>query len=75
MSTNSKTSLNSSKLLQNYNLLRVIINFCSVEDLLSLSLVNKTFFSVVKFFDYKFIDYIEKEYFSEYSNYNYCFCL
>jgi hypothetical protein len=54
---------------KNKNLFKICFDFCDIEDILNLSLVCSKFNKITKFFDYKFEDKIEKNYFSNYSNY------
>lgn len=65
----SKTNNNIVKLFENDNLLKICFDFCDIEDILNLSLVCSKFNKITKIFDYKFEDKIEKNYFSNYSNY------
>lgn len=65
----SKLSLFNKTFFQNDNLLKLVFDFCGVEDILSLSLVNKRFYYLTKSHDYKFLAQMEKEFFSDYSNY------
>ena len=64
-----KTNNNIEKILEKDNLLKICFDFCDIEDILNLSLVCSKFNKITKFFDYKFEDKIEKNYFSNYSNY------
>ena len=55
---------------KNKDLFKICFDFCDIEDILYLSLVSKNFHKMTeKFFDYKFEKEIEKNYFSNYSNY------
>ena len=57
-------------LKNNNNILSFIFDFCDLVDILNLSVVNKRFNNIIKeSFDYKFEEEIEKNYFSDYSNY------
>lgn len=56
--------------LKNEYLFKICFDFCDIEDILYLSLVSKNFHKMTeKNFDYKFEKEIEKNYFSNYSNY------
>ena len=56
--------------LKNDNLFKICFDFCDIEELLYLSLVSKNFHKMTeKNFDYKFEKEIEKNYFSNYNNY------
>jgi hypothetical protein len=58
------------ELKNNNNILSFIFDFCDLVDILNLSVVNKRFNNIIKeSFDYKFEEEIEKNYFSDYSNY------
>ena len=58
------------ELKNNNNILSFIFDFCDLIDILNLSVVNKRFNNIIKeSFDYKFEEEIEKNYFSDYSNY------
>ena len=58
------------ELKNNNNILSFIFDFCDLVDILNLSVVNKRFNNIIKEnFDYKFEEEIEKNYFSDYSNY------
>ena len=58
------------ELKNNNNILSFIFNFYDLVDILNLSVVNKRFNNIIKEnFDYKFEEEIEKNYFSDYSNY------
>ncbi len=56
-------------ILENDNLLKICFDFCDIEEILNLSLVSKKFYKITKSLDYKFEEEIEKNYFSDYSNY------
>ena len=56
-------------LLENDNLLNICFDFCDIEDILYLSLVSTKFNKITKSLDYKFEEAIEKNYFSNYNNY------
>ena len=57
-------------LKNNNNILSFIFDFCDLVDILNLSVANKRFNNIIKEnFDYKFEEEIEKNYFSDYSNY------
>jgi len=64
-----KPKNNIEKILENDNLLKICFDFCEVEDILNLSLVNRKFNKITKILDYKFEEKIEKNYFSNYNNY------
>lgn len=57
------------KILENENLLKLCFDFCDAKDILNLSLVSKRFYEITNKLDYKFKDEIEKNYFSNYNNY------
>ena len=57
------------EVILNDNLLKLCFDFCDVEDILNLSLVSKRFLEITRKLDYKFKDEIEKNYFSDYNNY------
>ena len=61
---NCRTTLSSIK-----NLLNFIFDFCDVNDIINLSAASKMFYQITKDFDYKFEEAIEKNYFSNYTNY------
>ena len=63
------TKNNIVKIFENDNILKICFDFCDIEDILNLSLVCSKFNKITKIFDYKFEDKIEKNYFSNYSNY------
>jgi len=56
-------------IFENDNLLKILFDFCDIEDILNLSLACSKFYKITKYFDYKFEDKIEKDYFSNYNNY------
>ena len=57
------------EVILNDNLLKLCFDFCEAEDILNLSLVSKRFKEITRKLDYKFEDEIEKNYFSDYNNY------
>jgi hypothetical protein len=57
------------KIINSEIILKFIFDFCDIEDILSLSLVSKNFNNITKSLDYKFEEAIEKNYFSNYNNY------
>ena len=57
------------KVIANDNLLKLCFEFCDSEDILNLSSVSKRFNKITRKLDYKFEDEIEKNYFSDYNNY------
>ena len=61
---NRTTTLSSIK-----NLLTLIFDFCEINDIINLSTASKKFYEITKDFDYKFEEAIEKNYFSNYTNY------
>ena len=61
---NRTTTLSSIK-----NLLTLIFDFCEINDIINLSVASKKFYEITKDFDYKFEEAIEKNYFSNYTNY------
>ena len=65
----SKPNNNIVEVFENDNLLQICFDFCDIDDILNLSLVCSKFYKITKLFDYKFEDKIEKNYFSNYSNY------
>lgn len=65
----SKPNNNILEVFENDNLLQICFDFCDIEDILNLSLVCSKFYKITKLFDYKFEDKIEKNFFSNYSNY------
>ena len=65
---NNKNSVKEEVIL-NDNLLKLCFDFCETEDILNLSLVSKRFKEITRKLDYKFEDEIEKNYFSDYNNY------
>jgi len=56
-------------LSSNKNLLLLIFDFCNINDILNLSAASKQFYEITKDLDYKFEESIEKNYFSNYTNY------
>jgi hypothetical protein len=65
----SKPNNNILEVFENDNLLQICFDFCDIDDILNLSLVCSKFYKITKLFDYKFEDKIEKNFFSNYSNY------
>ena len=61
---NGRTTLSSTK-----NVLNLIFDFCEINDIINLSSASKKFYEIAKDFDYKFEEAIEKNYFSNYTNY------
>ena len=61
---NFRTELN-----KNDNVLSIIFDFCDINDFLNLSAASKKFYELTKKMDYKFEEVIEKNYFSNYANY------
>ena len=58
------------KVLENKNLFKKCLDYCDIEDILNLSLVSNKFYKIIKEnYDYKFEEEIEKNYFSNYNNY------
>ena len=57
------------KIIENDSLLKLCFDFCDVEDILNLSFVSKRFYEITSNLDYKFENEIEKNYFSNYNNY------
>lgn len=57
------------KIVGNENILKICFDFCDIDDILNLSLVSKKFNNLMKDFDYKFEDEIDKNYFSNHNNY------
>lgn len=55
--------------LSNENILKKIFNYCSISDILNLSLVSKKFNKITKQFDYMFKHLSNKTFFSNYENY------
>ena len=53
----------------NDNLLAICFDFCDINDILNLSAASKKFHELTKDMDYKFEEAIEKNYFSNYDNY------
>lgn len=56
-------------LKDNDNLLKFCFDFCDINDILNLSAASKKFHELTKSMDYKFEEAIEKNYFSNYANY------
>ena len=57
------------KVIAKDSLLKLCFDFCHSEDILNLSLASKRFNKITRKLDYKFEDEIEKNYFSDYNNY------
>ena len=57
------------KINKNDNLLLLIFEFCDINDFLCLSAASKKFYELTKKMDNKFEEVIEKNYFSNYENY------
>ena len=53
----------------NDNLLAICFDFCDINDKLNISAASKKFFEITKNMDYIFEEAIEKNYFSNYANY------
>jgi hypothetical protein len=64
-----KIKNNRATLSSNKNLLNIIFDFCEINDIINLSSASKKFYEITKDFDYKFEEAIEKNYFSNYTNY------
>ena len=64
-----KIKNNRATLSSNKNLLNIIFDFCEINDIINLSTASKKFYEITKDFDYKFEEAIEKNYFSNYTNY------
>ena len=64
-----KIKNNRATLSSNKNLLNIIFDFCEINDIINLSAASKKFYEITKDFDYKFEEAIEKNYFSNYTNY------
>ena len=64
-----KIKNNRATLSSNKNLLNLIFDFCEINDIINLSSASKKFYEITKDFDYKFEEAIEKNYFSNYTNY------
>jgi len=56
-------------LKDNHNLLKFCFDFCDLNDILNLSAASKKFYKLTESMDYKFEEAIEKNYFSNYDNY------
>ena len=57
------------KLFEKDNLLKIIFDFCDIDDILNLSMVSTKFYKITKLLDYKFEEAIDKNYFSNHYNY------
>ena len=58
------------KFFSNKNILLLCFDFCDAEDILNISFVCKEFKKLTEeYMDYKFVYSIEKNYFSNYANY------
>ena len=57
------------ELKENEHLLKFCFDFCDINDILNLSAASKKFHELTKDMDYKFEEAIEKNYFSNYDNY------
>lgn len=57
------------KIIENDSLLKLCFDFCDAEDILNLSFASKRFYEITSNLDYKFENEIEKNYFSNYNNY------
>ena len=57
------------KINKNDNLLLSIFEYCDINDFLCLSAASKKFYELTKKMDNKFQEVIEKNYFSNYENY------
>ena len=64
-----KIKNNRATLSSNKNVLNIIFDFCEINDIINLSSASKKFYEITKDFDYKFEEAIEKNYFSNYTNY------
>ena len=64
-----KIKNNRATLSSNKNLLNIIFDFCEINDIINLSSASKKFYEITKDFDHKFEEAIEKNYFSNYTNY------
>ena len=69
MMIDDEININIKKIIENDNLLKLCFDFCDAEDILNLSLASKRFCKITNHLDYKFEDEIEKNYFSNYNNY------
>ena len=65
----SKKHSNKQEYLSNENLLEIMFKYCSIYDILNLSLVSKQFNRITQNFDYLFKNLINKLFFSNYENY------
>lgn len=65
----SKKHSNKEEYLSNENLLEIMFKYCSIYDILNLSLVSKQFNRITQNFDYLFKNLINKLFFSNYENY------
>ena len=57
------------ELKDNDNLLKFCFEFCNINDILNISAASKKFYAITKTVDYKFEEAIERNYFSNYANY------
>ena len=57
------------KINSNDNILLFIFDFCDIEEILNLSLASRKFKKLTEKLDFKFEYEIEKNYFSNYDNY------
>ena len=57
------------ELKDNDNLLKFCFEFCNINDILNISAASKKFYAITKTVDYKFEEAIERNYFSNYDNY------
>ena len=57
------------ELKDNENLLTLCFEFCDINDILSISAASKKFHKLTSNMDYIFEEAIEKNYFSNYANY------
>jgi hypothetical protein len=55
--------------LSNENLIKIMFKYCSLHDILNLSLVSKKFNQIAQKFDYLFKELINNVFFSNYENY------
>jgi hypothetical protein len=55
--------------LSNENLINIMFKYCSLHDILNLSLVSKKFNQIAQKFDYLFKELINNVFFSNYENY------
>ena len=55
--------------LSNENLINIMFKYCSLQDILNLSLVSKKFNQIAQKFDYLFKELINNVFFSNYENY------